>query len=237
MSDSFRIAGKDDDFLIYPPNVHSPGVDAFFTTKKVNDDIASVSLITGIPVERIYLPIQRHTGTVHILKDDLTPVVSDAVVTDARFVVIGVRVADCVPVLLYDRTREVIGAVHAGWKGTAQGILKNTITLLSREFGTKPGDVQVAIGPCIRGSCYNVGGDVLTVLLNSVKDREGDFYGPTGRFVDLTTLNCEHALSAGVSKQNIWQYRACSHCNPDKFFSYRYSGKVAGRQGGFIVMR
>ena len=227
--------------VIVPPNTASFNVRAFFSTKAFNNEneqvVEALARELDIPIDRIYLPVQKHTNRIYALEKITGPVIADAVVTPRKNILIGVLVADCVPILLYDGTREVAGAVHAGWRGTAAQIVKNAIIMMKERYECRPEDISVAIGPSIRQCSYEVGEDVK----NRVKDAtgKGDYYSQKGNrhFVDLSTANRIQALVAGIPPDNIWQSGECTFCGPDRFYSYRYSkGSVTGRQGGFIGM-
>lgn len=215
---------------ISPANMTIDGLDAFFTTKIADNDLNKWN-------GRVFYPIQRHTDNIYILNDNRQiDVAADAVITDRRGILIGVKVADCVPILLYDRRRDVIGAVHAGWRGTAKGILKKTIKTMSDIYGSCGDDILIAIGPSIKGCCYEVGVDVMESVYKATG--EGEYYkGIDGRhYLDLSMANIIQAQSMGVPQDNIWYSDECTFCNPLKFYSYRYSGTSTGRQGGFIGM-
>ena len=225
--------------FIEPPGFSSADVRAFFTTKIMGDSaetVAAVSREVNVAGDRIYLPVQKHTGTVHVLESDLRPVVADAVVTGNTQVLIGVLVADCVPILVYEPVRKVAGAVHAGWRGTAQQILKNAIAVMRDKFDCLPQDISVAIGPSIRQCSYEVGKEVKEEVERATG--EGSYYRKEGEkfFIDIASANKIQALSMNVPEENIWQSRDCTFSNPEKYHSYRYSGDCAGRQGGFIIM-
>lgn len=221
--------------VIEPPNIVSSNTMAFFTTKIFN--INELSRRFNISGESLYLPIQKHTDRVYVLESDLKPIIADAVLTAKKAVLIGVRVADCVPMLLYDKENSVIGAVHGGWRGTAKEILKNTIKAMKERFNSSANDILIAIGPSIRGCCYMVGDEVKDAVYKATG--EGDYYHmQDGKYViDLASANKIQALSMGIPKRNIWQSQECTFCNPDKFHSYRYTGGSTGRQAGFIGMR
>lgn len=222
-----------------PPHISSTTTKAFFTTKllgNIADKIDALSEVTGIPKDRIYLPEQKHTDKVQILRLVSDPEVADAVITAERGIMIGVLVADCVPLLLYDPHKQVIGAVHAGWRGIAREIIKKTIRKMIDACGCNPRQILIAIGPSIRQCSYEVGEEVVTAVREATG--EGNYYKKEGDryFLDLASAVRLQALRMGIEQHNIWQSDECTFCNPDKFHSYRYANDHAGRQGGFIVM-
>jgi YfiH family protein len=222
--------------LIEPDGILSFGIKAFFTTKTACDPIGVVIRSINIPRKNVYMPIQKHTEKVHVLESDLVPVIADAVVTSEKGVLIGVQVADCVPLLLFDRTKKVVGAVHAGWRGTAGGILKRTVKVFQDRFSSLSEDIFLAIGPSIRRCCYEVGDDVKTAVLRETG--QGNYYYDEDNrcFLDLSDANRVQALSLEIPEKNIWRSGECTFCNPDRFYSYRHTKGTKGRQGGFIGM-
>ncbi len=213
-----------------------PEINAFFTVKAPGGNISDLLNTIGLSEGNVYIPVQKHTDMVIVLDTDMESVIADAVLTKRKGVIIGVQVADCVPVLLYDRENSVVGAVHAGWRGTAGGILKNTINLMNERFSSLPENISVAIGPSIRQCCYVVGDEVIEAVHTATG--EGDYYKRhNGRHViDLSLANRLQALSLGISEKNIYQSGECTFCNPQRFHSYRYTNGAPGRQGGFIGM-
>jgi len=216
-----------------------PGIRAAFTTK-VSGSVArkktAVAALFGISPEKVYIPEQKHTDRIHVLDDeDMTPVTADAVVTNRRGVLIGVQVADCIPVLMYDEPAGIIAAVHAGWRGTASQIVSKTVRKMSG-MGADPSRMAIAIGPGIRACCYEVGADVADAV-SSVTPAADILRQKDGReFLDLAAANRAQAMASGVPEESIWVSGECTFCNHERFYSYRYSGQRAGRQGGFIVM-
>ena len=129
------------------PDIFGKHVTAFFTGKSPGADPEQISGAASIDKQKIYLPIQKHTDKVLVLDSDLSPGIADAVITNNKGILLGVQVADCVPVLLYDAKKNVIGVVHAGWRGTAASILKKTIEAMQERFGSFSDDIKIAIGP------------------------------------------------------------------------------------------
>lgn len=219
--------------LIFP-DIFKPHVTAFFTGKNPGADIHEIGRLLKIRGENIFMPIQKHTDKVLILESSLEPMIADAVVTKGKGVLLGVQVADCVPVLIYERGKGVSGAVHAGWRGTAEGILKKTIAAMTDRFMCRAEDMLIAIGPSIRGCCYEVDYDVVHSVSRATG--EGEYSRKKGEkyYLDLSAANRLQALSMGVPEKNIWISPDCTFSTPDKYCSYRFAKGTTGRQGGFI---
>lgn len=219
--------------MIIPENLKISGLTAFFTDRNAGIGTGPLSHLSGIPEEALYMPVQQHTDFVFVLEEFCRPETADAVVTAVRGILLGVRVADCVPILVYDREREIAGVVHAGWRGTAKGILGKTIKVMSDRFSSRVDDILIAFGPSIRGCCYDVNEDVLSAVEAVTGD--GDYILRKGNkgYINLAFANRVQALSMGVPEENLWMSEECTYCLPERFFSYRYS-RTGKRQGGFI---
>jgi YfiH family protein len=212
--------------LIYP-DLFNGHAKAFFTCKSLGADRENISKMLSIKKENVYLPVQKHTDKVMVLYSDMEPKIADAVVTQRKGVLIGVQVADCVPILLLDRKRFVIGAVHAGWRGTASRIIKNAVKLMIERFKSFPEDIIIALDRA-SAKCYDVGREVrmpFTVLWEK---------GIICLWTEiLRRSSCQMCFGAvnGYPEENIWTSNICSYRNP-QFHSYRYHRKYSGRQGG-----
>jgi len=221
--------------LVIRPDIFNGDVKAFFTKKSVGTDINRLSGILSIRKLDVFLPVQKHTDEVLVLSSDPKPEIADAVITNREGILIGVQVADCVPILLFDEKNSVIGAVHAGWRGTAAGIVKKTMNVMSERFGSLPPDIRIALGPSIRWGCYEVDREVKDAVCEASGDGEYFFEGRGGKCsVDLCSANICQALSAGIPEENIWSSDECTYCNPGEYYSYRYDKVIRGSQGGFI---
>ncbi len=207
---------------------------ACFTGKGPGVDLDLIAEYYMTTKDRIYLPIQKHTDKVIVIGSSLEPVIADAVISKQKGLFIGVQVADCVPILLCDPGKQIVAAVHAGWRGTAQAILKKTIRTFCERFFSNPAHIIVAIGPSIRQCCYEVDDEVITAV--SLATGNGDYVKTTGdKFhLDLAAANQLQALTMGVTEGNVWISDDCTFCNPERFFSYRFGKGLAGRQAGFI---
>lgn len=162
----------------------------------------------------------------------------DALVTDRNAIAIGVRVADCVPILVCDPVRRAIAAVHAGWRGTAAGVLTATLEAMRRSYGSNATDLRLAIGPAIGPCCFDVGGDVIDALLRH-DPGASECIRADGRrrFVDLIEANRRQASAAGIPPAQIRAADLCTACRPELFWSHRREGSAAGRMLAFIGWR
>jgi polyphenol oxidase len=150
----------------------------------------------------------------------------DALVTDEIGRCVGVRTADCVPILLLDTRNRAVAAVHAGWRGTAARVVACAIERMTDEFDTAPIDVYAAIGPCIRNCCYEVGADVGAQFTPFFPEWEPV---TASRKLDLPGANRRQMEKAGLSDDRIFDCDLCTTCQSAQFFSYRREPENPGR--------
>ncbi len=162
---------------------------------------------------------------------------TDALVTNVPGVTLFSLHADCVPILLYDPERRVVGLAHAGWKGTILRIAGKTVAKMADTFGCRPGDILAAIGPSIGPQCYEVGEDVVTAVREEFEQDELLVPRGDSRWsFDLWAANHLSLLEIGVLAANIENSHICTHCRCDEFFSHRAEKGQAGRFGAFIAV-
>jgi len=147
----------------------------------------------------------------------------DALITREIGVAISVRTADCFPILLADPETRSIAAVHAGWRGTAAGVVRSTLTHMRAEFGTDPVNVYAAIGPGIGQCCYEVGIEVAS-----------QFGLREAGNLNLAVENENRLIAAGLRPDRIELVGGCTFCHPAQFFSWRRDHDRAGRMISFI---
>jgi polyphenol oxidase len=155
----------------------------------------------------------------------------DALITDRICTSIGVRTADCVPILLLDPVTRAVAAVHAGWRGTSTEIVKRTLESMAGEFGTTAADVYVAMGPCIRGCCYEVGAEVAAKF--STLFPEWGEEDKAQRTLDLAEANRRQLRATGVD--HIFDSGLCTTCQSAQFFSHRREPENPGRMVASIT--
>ena len=157
----------------------------------------------------------------------------DAIVSDAPHVLAGVKTADCVPLLIGDERTGSFAAVHAGWRGTFAGIVFYALERMGKEYGVRPEDVTVAIGPSAASCCYEVGPEVIDGFRERFADADS-LFTPTREdhaCIDLLKANREQLILSGVDPKRIYTAPLCTMCRTDLFFSYRREKKVHGKVG------
>lgn len=161
----------------------------------------------------------------------------DGYITDEKGITLGVKAADCVPILFEaEKGGELIavGAVHAGWRGTVAGIAAKCVRMLCEEYNVAPSDIRAVIGPCIHKCCYEVGEDLkMAVEQRLGKEMSDLFVVPSADvenkyFCDLVGLNRHLLLEAGILPENLDVVDLCSCCHPELFFSHRFSNGKRG---------
>jgi purine-nucleoside/S-methyl-5'-thioadenosine phosphorylase / adenosine deaminase len=162
----------------------------------------------------------------------------DAVVSDLSGILAGVKTADCVPALLGDSKTRAFAAIHAGWRGTVQSIVKKAISAMKNEFGTEARDLICAIGPAASGKNYEIGQEVIGLFTSTFAD--GDKYltpsGPGHALIDLHKANRDQAIDSGVKAENIFIAPFCTMERTDLFFSYRKEKKTLGKTGRLLAV-
>lgn len=160
----------------------------------------------------------------------------DAIVTDRPGIGLTVQTADCVPLLLWDEKSNAIAAIHAGWRGTLARVTSRTVAALASRFGTDPREIHAALGPAIRVCCFEVGDEVVAAFEGSGRDVDAiSRPGIRGRrHLDLVEDNRTQLSEAGISPGRIYDSGRCSHCEVERFYSYRREGPGVGRTMGVI---
>jgi len=161
----------------------------------------------------------------------------DALVTNLPGILLGITIADCLPIFLLDPVRNAVGVVHSGWRGTAGCIVRNTIALMREQYRSDPEDVYAAIGPGICGKCYEVGDEVRAALENAGAAEDAFYPSPAGRWMlDLSSVVIRQLLNEGVRAERLFPSPWCTSCHNYLFYSHRKEGPMAGRMGAFIKL-
>ena len=162
---------------------------------------------------------------------------ADALVTDVPGIPLIVFSADCNVLLLHDPVRRVIGAAHAGWRGTAAGIAAETVRVMAEDYGCDPADLRAAIGPAIGPCCFETDGDVPEALRAALGAAAEPFMAWNGSkwHIDLKAVNALWLQKAGVTHIDICDH--CTACRPDLYWSHRKMGLRRGEQAALIALR
>lgn len=191
----------------------------------------------GIPVDRLVLPHQTHTANVaRVAEADIRMRRSfphtDALVSDCPNVALGVLVADCVPVFLYDPLCRAVGMAHAGWRGVYAGVVAETVRRMVQEFGTRPQTLSVILGPSIGGCCYEVSSELAEQFCQRFGREVVE-----GRRLNLWSAIRIELEREGVSSDRIATVGLCTACNVGDFYSHRREGSPTGRLLACLYLR
>ena len=164
---------------------------------------------------------------------------ADGLMTDVPGLGLVVFAADCLPVLLYDPVRRAVAAVHAGWRGTALGIVSRAVEQMGTCYGSRPEDLLAAIGPGISRCCFETHEDVPNAMTEALGAGALRFIEvlPNGKFhVDLKGLNALRLERAGVPGAHIAISPDCTVCHSDKYWSHRVTRGERGSQVALIQL-
>jgi YfiH family protein len=196
----------------------------------------------GVPDGRLILMRQVHGDRIHLIGGGPLPEAlpeCDGLISDRPGVALGVRTADCVPIFFVDHVRRIIGAAHAGWRGTALGIAARMVETLAARFSSCREDLTVLIGPAIGPCCYQVDAPVFDAF--SAMPGADLFLRPCAKkgrwMLDLALANRLQIREAGVPSESIHTSGLCTSCLRDLFFSHRAGGGNAGRQISLLMLR
>ena len=227
-----------------PYNSLNLGLNTLDAPSSVEGNRSLLARAFGTHVNRLLTVNQVH-GTDILVIDTPNPDYShflrlscDGIITNQPGLMIGIGVADCVPVLLFDPVKRVVAALHAGWKGTAQRICEKGVDSLTTLFGSQPSDILAAIGPAIGSCCYEVDSPVRETFGCNDADWSA-FARPAGdgRWnLNLKEANRLQLRKQGIPASHIEVADHCVSCSPELFFSYRRDQGETGRQLGFIML-
>lgn len=207
---------------------------------------------------------QIHSDVIHCVSEAPDePLPGDGLITRTPGILLSVMTADCLPVIVVDLKHRAVGVFHAGWRGTVARIVEKGIGEMRKLFGTRAADLKAAIGPGIRGCCYEVGQELkdkfesqfsyAAELFRETKERDeihekypllfltarapGHSELPKKIFLDLAEANRRQLISAGVPAGNITDLGLCTSCHTDRFFSHRAEHGKTGRMMAVVGIK
>jgi len=186
----------------------------------------------------VFFPKQVHSDHILLLEKPFSSfsLPGDSVITFSKELAIGIQTADCVPILIADKKKRVIGAVHAGWRGTLKEILRKTLEKII-SFGIKSDEFLIAIGPHIKRDCYEVGEEVIEKLPENFRRKPFIMKNGKAYYLNLEALNVFQAKALGIPEKNIWVSKDCTHCHPEKYHSYRREKNYLYTQVALISLK
>lgn len=213
-------------------------------SEAVGFDSKNIVSLPQIHSDKIFTVTKQNAGEGYYIRDGIES--GDGYVTDERGIVLGIKTADCVPILFeVEQNDEIVavGAVHAGWRGTVAQIAPKCVDRLCADFGADKAQIRAAIGPCIHACCYEVSRDIYDEVAFSLGEGIARKYvkpsdTSKGKYMcDLAGINRELLLLEGLREGNIEIVNECTCCHPEKYFSHRYSGGRRGTMLNVIFMR
>ena len=167
----------------------------------------------------------------------------DGFITNKKNIPLVTKYADCTPIILYDKIKNVIGNVHSGWRGTLQRISAKAVKLMIEKYNCNPADIIVCIGPCIKQCHFQVEED----FIENFKQEFGNVekYYKTGEIIegkqkyyfDTTSLIIDYLTEIGINRENIFDSNICSVCNVAKMSSYRAEKEKADRNMNIVMLK
>ena len=209
--------------------------------KRVGFEARDIVSLPQIHSDKIFTVTREMRGHGYFVREGVES--GDGYVTGERGITLGIKTADCTPILFEaekDGKIIAVGAVHAGWRGTVADIAGKCIERLCNEFCVEPNDIRAAIGPCIHKCCYEVSRDIYDAVSlglgedmaeNFVKKRGSEKYS-----CDLVGINRALLRRRGLLDENIDVIEECTCCHPEKYFSHRYSNGHRGTMLNVIFM-
>jgi len=208
------------------------------------------ALARGVGAANVVTLTQVHGASAHVIRRGVLPEErpeADILVSDVPDVAIAVRAADCVPILMADRSTGAVSAVHAGWRGTAARAAVSALNAMEREYGTHPRNVVAAIGPSIGPCCYEVGSELVDAFAAAGHERyliDRWFSTPppprgsrerSQLRLNVAGANGDQLVLAGVPPEQIHDVGLCTAMHLDVLTSYRAEREKAGRIAAVIV--
>ena len=196
------------------------------------------SIVNNFNLKNIEYLNQIHSDKVYIYNgnETLKNEEGDGLITNKEETAVGVFTADCVPIIIADVKKNVIAAIHSGWRGTFNSIVLKTLEKMKSEFNTNKDDIKIFIGPHIRQCCYEVSEELKKDFINKTKMSEEVLF--KGRNLSLEECILKDVRSFGVQEKNIYSLNLCTYCE-DKInlYSYRKSVGTYGRLFSFAFIK
>ena len=211
-----------------------------------NKNYNDICNLLKLDSNNIVRPYQTHTnnvkkisGEVGIFPQELKDI--DGLITQENNKILSLTFADCTPIYLYDKQKNIIGNIHSGWQGTIKKIAKHAIIQMKKEFNSNPKDIVCVIGPTIRKCHFEVRKDVKDLFMQAFNDESiikvGEVVdGKQKYYIDAVKANINMMKSCGLKEENIIDSGICTVCNSDILHSYRTEKQNAGRNAAIMCL-
>ena len=212
--------------------------------ENVAQNYARVADAVGFNLKNLVLTRQIHSDIVRqVTKADADGLDNhsypqcDALITNDPGTALGIFTADCTPILLHDPATGAVGAVHAGWRGTAAQLAGKTVAAMAEAYGCCPENIHAAIGPNIARCCFETDKDVPDAIINAYGAAAQAYIRTSGDkyYIDLKEVNALSLRQAGV--RHIEISPVCTFCSHDTYWSHRFTKGDRGSQGAFILCK
>lgn len=181
------------------------------------------NIITKYQINKYYELNQIHSTIVNIVDNDYqNKLDGDAMITNLKNIALVIRTADCIPIILYDAKKQVLGVVHSGWKGTLNSIVKEAIKKMITIYQVDIKDIKAYLYPSIRKCHFEVDEDVYNEFKDKIKDIDKYTLKKNNKYyIDLQSIVINDLQDSGIT--SIEDANICTYCHHDKYHSYRYN--------------
>ena len=188
-----------------------------FSNKNLNQ------ILKELNINNYYEVKQTHSDIIHIIDNNYTNTqIGDALITNDINKPIIIKVADCIPILLYDKENKIIALIHSGWKGTLGYITNKTVKIMQDKYNSKSQNINAYIYPSIRLCHFEIEEDVYKLFKDKIKNiNKYTFKNDIKYYIDLQSIIIDNLKELGIN--NIFDTNICTYCNHDKYYSYRYN--------------
>ena len=217
------------------------GLDVGDRDENVAENYRRICSELGIPMDKLCVAHQEHTDKVLRVDEGAgfeSPFSGiDGFMTDKVGIPLVVRYADCQGVLYYDPVKNVVAAVHSGWRGNTKNIIGKAVSQMVREYSCDPADILVGVGPSLCGKCAEFSDPYreLPEFMHKYIGGGGGDGGASNRHVDLWQCAFDQLVDAGVLPSHIEMLRRCTLCENDQFFSFRGAKNEGFEKSGHMA--
>lgn len=162
---------------------------------------------------------------------------ADIILTDHPEITLFMRFADCVPIVVHDPRKGIVGIAHAGWRGTVRGVATSTIQTMHDEYGTNPADVIAGIGPSIGPDHYEVGSDVIVHVMQCFGDASEQLLESRNGKIHFNLWKANELLLKQAGVEQVEVAGLCTACNTADWYSHRAEKGKTGRFGALIALQ